>query len=189
MPSHPGRPSRSSVPLCPGHCLPPSAASTTPATQTTQVSARPGSPASSGVPEGLPGQAGWRWPERPGCQTQVSLGTLLGFAGYQCSRDGLFQASHVSLTGTGNQRAQLVRTRLQPAADHPGLSCPRGPPDSTPEPRLRRPAEELRKGGCRGLRAPMKLAGEMPMENGSKEASWGIWAPPRRPAFGGVPKP
>ncbi|XP_027369352.1 uncharacterized protein LOC113875150 [Bos indicus x Bos taurus] len=35
----------------------------------------------------------------------------------------------------------------------------------------------------------MNLAGEMPMENGSKEASWGLWVPPCRPAFGGVPEP
>lgn len=34
----------------------------------------------------------------------------------------------------------------------------------------------------------MKLAGEIRMENGSKEASWGLWAPPGRPAFG-RPKP
>lgn len=125
-PSHPGRPSRSQ--RAPAPRLPPAAASTALATQTTRASARPGPPAPSGAREGRPGQAGWRWPERPCRQTQVSLGPLPDFTAYQCSCDSLFQASHTSLTGTGNQRAQLGRTRLQPHADHPDLSCPRAPP-------------------------------------------------------------
>lgn len=165
------------MPLCPG--LPSASRSCehSPGHTDHRASARPSPPAPSRAREGRPGQAGWRRPQHPGRQDRQSAWALCRtFLGIGAPVMACFKLLLLSLTRTGNQGAQLERTRLQPPADHPDLCPPAGttPRGSTPEPRLGRPAGELREGGCRGLGAPMSLAGEMPMENGSKEASWGL---------------
>ncbi|XP_069413128.1 collagen alpha-1(I) chain-like [Ovis canadensis] len=123
----------------------------------------------------------------PGAQVHVGSGghQPRGQKAQSCEHS----PGHTDHPGVGQTRLSSVKWSARGPPGAGGLEVARAFRPSDPKPRLRRPAEELRKGGCRGLRAPMKLAGEMPMENGSKEASWGLWAPPGRPAFGGIPKP